>query len=116
MCVYMHVWEWHDTFWIILCWTGIVRSCADRFLLEVKQSSEADKEISSLLAVADLTNGDLPTLLSLLRSEERGRQCISQDSEVGEFVVVVTSCCLVCVCVCVYFFIIYFFSKFLIYF
>jgi len=79
-----------------------VRSCADRFLHAVKQSSEADKEISSLLAVADLTNGDLPTLLGLLRSEESGRQCISQDSQVGEFVVVMCVCvCVWCVCACV---------------
>ena len=39
-----------------------MRSCADRYLHADKLSSEADKEITSLLVVADLTNAGLPTL------------------------------------------------------
>ena len=72
-------------------------SCADQFLHADKLSSEADKEITSLLVVADLTNADLPTLLGLLRSEEGGRQRNSRDSDVGM--------CLrgfVCVCCCLF--------------
>ena len=73
-----------------------MRSCADRFLHADKLSSEADKEITSLLVVADLTNADLPTLLGLLRSGEGGRQHNSRDSHVGMCLRVFFCLCVVC--------------------
>ncbi len=69
----------------ICVWICIVRSCVDRFVRADKQFCEADKEITNTLVAAGLSSNDALTLLDLLKSEDRGRENTSRDSDVCKY-------------------------------